>query len=265
MSKIDCWFLDLAVKTPVSFRTIIPDDQCIIPAPYLTPSNLTTNQIIDILFRLFQDGFLLAIAPADLEFLDAPLINELLTKAFIPSREQIKTVLDRENFRDAELDSEFYSKELYFFLTEKGGKQWEFCSNPKWNKYFRRCIHNWESVSEILRNNYIPPNGSTLCCANRKIGEKIIAIEHLLERPQFIPYPIKDSAIWETLTPWNPTYWKTLPCGYAVSYQVKLVEVDENVKNPNEPQELIEEIKQARKWYDDVTNWYTRCYQENGD
>ncbi|ELS01709.1 hypothetical protein Xen7305DRAFT_00014140 [Xenococcus sp. PCC 7305] len=251
MSKVDFWFLNLAVRTPISFLTVFPYDQCIVPDPYLTPFKLSTNQIVDSLFNLFQDGFLSTITPADLDSLDTKLVDEILTKAFIPSRKQIKAALDREN-----LDNNYDDKELYYFLTEEGAKKWKSVAKPKWNQFFRRCILDWESVSENLLNNSIPPYGSIFCCANKKFGEKIISIEHLLDDPEFISYPIKNSIIWEKFTPWHPVYWKTLPCGYAVSYQVELVEIDKNIEQSNESSDLIEQKKQAREWYQKISNWY---------
>lgn len=255
MSEFDFWFLDFVVNFPVIFRLIKPYDQCIVLDPDITPYNLTTNQIVDILFHLFQNSYLLAITPADLDSLDIPLINELLTKAFTPSRSQIKAALKQGEFSKKERYSEYYENDLYFFLTEKGGKQWESWAKPKWNQFFRRCILDWESVSENLRNNSISSNGRILRCANREIGEKIIAIQHLLDYPQFVPYYIENSAIWEKITPWHPIYWKTLPCGYVVSYQVEIVEIDNCI---DESQELTEEKIQAREWYQKIVNWYTR-------
>ena len=256
MRKVDFWFLNLAVLSPISFLTIMPSDQCIVPDPDLSPFDLSTNQIIDFLFNLFQDGLLLAITPADLNSLKSQLINELLTKAFIPSRKEMKEALDRENFVEVNSYNEFDDKELYYFLTEKGAKKWESVANPKWNQFFRRCILNWESVSENLWNNLIPPHRRIFCCANQKFGEKIISIEHLIDYPEFIYYPIKNSIIWEKFTPWHPTYWKTLLCGYAVSYQFELVEVNKNIEQSDESPELIKQKKQARKWFKNISNWY---------
>ena len=255
MSNIDCWFLDLAASFPVTLRLIKPYDQCIFYDPRLTPPNLTTNQIIDILCRLFQNRLLLAITPATFDSLDITLINNLLTKAFIPSREQIKAGLTQGGFSSIRKeDDEYFENNLYFFLTEKGGKQWEYWCQPKWNQFFLRCINSWDSVSEKFHNNSISPHGRVISCANREVGEKIIAVKHLLEYPQpIIPQYIENSAIWEKFTPWHPTYWKTLPCGYAVSYQSELVQIDENY---HKTEELTEEKKQAREWYKNITNWY---------
>jgi hypothetical protein len=257
-SEFYFWFLDLALYLPVSFLTIRPYDQCFVPDDYQTPSDLTTSQITDILFDLFHNDFLLAITPADLDTLNTHLLNELLTKAFIPSREQIEAALDRKNFSDEQRQGKYFEKDLYFFLTKKGGESWEFKSKPQWSQFFRRCILNWEFVSKAFKNNSIPPNGSTICCAEREIGEKIIATKHLFNRDQLIVCPIEKSIIWETFTPWYPTYWKNLSCGYAVSYQAELVEVGENVENTNESQELIEEIKQSEEWYKNLTTWYMK-------
>ena len=261
MSQIDCWFLDLTMSYPVTLRLIKPYDQCIVSDPYFTPSNLKTSQIVEILYRLFQDGFLLAITPEDFDSLKTTLIQELLIKAFIPSLEQIKAGLTQGKFSSIRKENDTYFEDnLYFFLTEEGGKQWEYWCKPKWNQFFLRCINSWESVSENLWNNSIPPCGSIISCTDKKIGEKIIAIEHLLDTPQIVAYPIKDSVILEKFTPWHPTYWKTLPSGYAVSYQAELVKIDENYYKT---EELTEEKKQAREWYKNITNWYTKYYQKN--
>jgi len=256
MNQVDCWFLNLVVHFPVTLGLIQPYDQCIAVDPYFTPSNLKTSQIEDILYRLFQDEFLLAITPEDFDYFDQhTLINNLLTKAFIPSREQIKAGLTQEEFSSIRKDDdEYFKNNLYFFLTKKGGTYWEYWCQPKWNQFFLRCINSWDSVSKKFYNNSIPPRGSAISCAKSEIGEKIIAVEYLLEYPQpIIPQYIEDSAIWETFTPWHPTYWKTLSCGYAVSYQYELVEIDEK---SYETEELTEEKKQAREWYKNTRNWY---------
>ena len=260
IDKIDYWFLELVVQIPLSFLTIIPYDQRLIKDYHdtQTPYNLTTNQIIDILLRLFQEGYLLAINPANFDLLDTHLINGLLTKAFIPSHKQLETALDRTTFHEIEsYDNEFDSEDLYFFLTKKGGEIWESWSKPKWNQYFRKDFFQWESVSQKFWNNSIPPHGRLICCADQEVAKKIIANEHLFYRSSILPYAIKNSEIWETLTPWYPTYWKTLPQGYVVSYQVELVEIDENYY---ETEELTKDKRQAREWYNKIVNWYTKDF-----
>lgn len=217
---------------------------------------MTTNQIVDILFRLFQDGYLLAITSTDLYSLDISLLSKLLTRAFIPSHKQIRGALERDNFKNEKVHGEFHDEELYFFLTKKGGETWEYLFKPKWNQYFRRSILDWEFISENIQNNSIPSNGSIICCADQKFGEKIIAIEHLLNCEQLIVYPIEESIMWEKFSPWHPVYWKTLACGYVVSYQALLVEVDKNAENITELKELTEEVYKAREWYMDTVNWY---------
>ena len=265
MNLIDYWFLNTAIVIPTSFNWIIPYEEYEVSDVYHTPFNLTTNQIVEVMYRLFKDGILLAITSTDLKSLDSELIDNLLTKCFIPSRKEIKTTLEREEelLGDVNLELEYREEELLYFVTQKGGQLWEFWSKPKWNQFFRRCILNWESVSENLWNNSIPPYGSIFCCANQEFGEKIISIEPLLDYPDFIPYPIKGSVTWGKFTPWHPTYWKTLPCGYVVSYQVELVKIDKNTEQSNESPELIEQKKQAREWYKNITNWYKNYYNDN--
>lgn len=256
MSHIDSWFLNLTITYPVTLRLIKPCDQCIVTDPYFTPSSLKTSEIVEILYRLFQDGFLLAITPADFDSLNTYLIQELLKPAFIPSLEQIKAGLTQGKFSSIQKKNNTYFEDnLYFFLTKKGGKQWEYWCKPKWNHFFLRCINSWDSVPEKFYHNSVFPHRIVISCTDKKIGEKIIVIEHLLDTPQVVTHAIKNSEIWETLTPWHPTYWKTLPQGYVVSYQIESVEKEDNI---NESQELTEEKRQAREWYNKIVNWYTK-------
>ena len=120
INKIDCWLLDIAMIHPVTLRLITPYDQCTMPHPRLTPPNLNTSQIEDILYRLFNDGFLLAITPEDFNYFNRnTLINNLLTKAFIPNRQQIKSGLTQVEFSSKNKDGLYFKDNLYFFLTEK--------------------------------------------------------------------------------------------------------------------------------------------------
>ena len=142
MNLIDYWFLNSTIVLPTSFNWIIPYDEYGISDIDRTLFNLTTNQIVEVMYRLFQDGILLAITSTNLKLLDSELIDNLLTKSFIPSRKEIKAALEQkeELSIDNNLEIEYIEEQLLYFVTKQGGKQWESVANPKWNQFFRRCI-----------------------------------------------------------------------------------------------------------------------------
>jgi hypothetical protein len=257
INEIDYWFLDISVEIPISFDLIVPYDRYEVYDAYLTPYNLTTNQIIETMYHLFQDGLLLAIDSRNLKSLNTTLIKELLTKGFSPSYKEVQIAFQpKENLVDnsfQEIDEDY----LLFFLTEQGGEQWEKISNPKWRQFFHRGTKDWDFIPQAMKDQYYQFNSNTIWCADRDIGAKIIEIEHLFDYPKYCCYPIKGTEIWEILTPWHPTYWKTLPHGYLVNYMVELIEVDKNPNKINESQNLLKQRKDARDWYKNISEWYT--------
>lgn len=269
MNKIDYWFIDSAIGIPQTFHGIIPYDRDFRAHRDRTPGILTTNQIVEVMYHLFQDGLLSAITPTDYQLLDSEHINNLSAKSFSPSRQEIKAALYREEnlSGDSSFEPEFEEDDLIYFVTKQGGELWESVSQPKWNQYFRRNNNEWEFLSTEIWDLYISRKSRIICGADREIIKKIISIEHLLKYPQFIRYPIAiaGTEIWQTFTPWYPVYWKTLPCGYLVSYQVELVEVDEKIESANESPELIEQIQQAEEWFWDITDWWRDYYTESND
>lgn len=264
IDKVDYWFLDSVIRSSHELHWIIPYDRDFTTHRDRTPGTLTTNQIVEVMYRLFQDGFLSAITPTDYQLLDSELIDNLLAKSFSPSRQEIKIALYREEnvSGDSSLEPEFEENDLIYFVTKQGGARWESVSQPKWNQYFRGS-REWETIYQEIWDLYISRKSRIICGADREIIKKILSIERLLEHPQFIRYPIAGTEIWQTFTPWYPVYWKTLPCGYLVSYQVEFVEVDENLESANKSPELIEQIKQAKEWFWDITHWWRDYYTEN--
>lgn len=266
MNKIDYWFIDSAIRIPKTFHWIIPYDQDFIADRDRTPGILTTNQIVEVMYHLFQDGLLSAITPTDYQLLDSEHINNLSAKSFSPSRQEIKVALYREEnvSGDSSFEPEFEEDDLIYFVTKQGGKLWESVSQPKWSQYLRGS-REWETISQEIWYLYFSRKSRIICGADREIIKKRISIEHLLEHPQFIRYPIAGTQIWQTFTPWYPVYWKTLPCGYLVSYQVELVEVDEKIESANESPELVEQIQQAEEWFWDITHCWRDYYTESND
>lgn len=254
MNLIDYWFLDSAKIIPTSFSWIIPDDEYEVTDFYRTPPNLTTKQIIEIMHRLFQDGILLAINAIDLASLDTSLIDNLSTKAFIPSRQEIKAALIQEEkeSENISLELEDTEKDLFYFLTAEGPS----AQAPSFHggvPLTKRGGELWESIAKNIWNSSIPPNGNLICCANLEIGKRIITCENLFDNYQYNVYLIENSIVYKKFSHWYPSYWKTLSYGYVISYRVELKEVD---KNFNKSQKFIEEKNYVYEWFKDITNWY---------
>ena len=214
MDKLEYWFLDTAVEMVIGLSWVIPDEKYGTLGINRAPLNLTVTKIADMLHSLFQQGDLLVTTPSDL--------NDFgFTRGFTPSYTDIK----------AALEGQF---PLFYFLIPQGGVRWESVSRPKWEWYFK-----WVEGTE-------PIDEGDLACANRELAEKLLALCHLLSSGNCHSYLIAGTEVWERLTPWQPTYWKTLPVGYRVRYQRSSIEIDELSE---QSLELIESEKQATAWY----------------
>ena len=231
MDNLDYWFLDAAITEIIGFSWIISDDR---HGGEFTIDNLTyltINEITGSLHRLFQEGDLLAIYSSELGevYTDSSTSFEansiLLSKGFIPSYLQINSALKQE-------------ENLFYFLTNKGGELWESVSYPKWNQYYFSAGNEYEHV---------------LQCHSRKLAEKLLEIQHLLDFGRSYHSPRIETVKWNFITPWQPTYWKTLSSGYEINYQVTCIDVD---MIENEDEALIEKRRQAEKWVKDIKKWY---------
>ena len=93
---------------------------------------------------------------------------------------------------------------------------------------------------------------------NKKIVEKYLAIEHFRQPFRYIP----GTEIWEIVEPWKPTYWKTLPKAYGVTYQYQ---EGHRPVSPTIPyrksmdSDFDESEDQIWDWFGKtIDNWYTR-------
>jgi hypothetical protein len=254
--EIYYWFIDRASRDPHMVALITPYDRYDTPRTRINldddPCNLNTQQSIDILMDLFRQEFLLGIRSGDIDDIQALYnnsphalkIEELVAKSFIPSHEEVRKAIENEELDATELDNCFTGKELYYFLTPKGGELWESVFKPKWDWYFTR----WSTGDSSVIN-----------CTSSNIIEKLLSIQHLLSyhREKYSRYLVPDTEIWQTLTPWQALYWKTLPISYSISYQTELIEIDERT---NKSQEFREEVRQADEWFRSVQNWYQKDY-----
>ncbi len=242
MNRFEYWFLDIAVEEVIGFGWIVPDDQYGCIAIDRAPLELTIDEIADILHSLFQKGDLMAVSAEDFDDL------RQIKGGFIPSLVEIKAAL-REEIN------------LGYYLTLKGGEQWESVSKPKWNQYF-----HW--------------GYNVLMCADRAIGERLLAEHDLLFADELDSYIILETSMWEEVVPWQATYWKNLPIGYRVHFQSqssneqleKFSTFDEGEgwvdfirhkdgRVERQPQTLIARRKQSQEWYDNIRQWYINYFE----
>jgi hypothetical protein len=217
MNKLEYWFLDTAIENVIGFSWIVPDERNCL-AINCAPLDLNIPEIADVLETLFQKGDLLAIVYEDFNFY----------RGFIPSREQI----------EAGLEQRLGVNNLGYFLTHQGGKRWESISKPDWSKYFTGATGQQEGY---------------LMSASKTLLEKYLEIKSLVSE-QFC---ISGTEVWETLIPWQVTYWKSLPVGYKVHYQYR----ENEILIPSELDESYEEYQQANEWLSSARKWYTNYFQ----
>jgi hypothetical protein len=234
MGNLDYYFLEAAITEIIGFSWIVPDDGN--GGAFILDNSTcsTINEIAESLYRLFQEGYLLAIYSSDLSEVytdasDSFDADILLSQGFTPSFLQINSALKQE-------------ENLFYFLTSKGGKLWESVSYPKWDQYYFSAGNGQKHL---------------LQCHSRKLAEELLKIQHLLDFGRSYHVPIIETVKWNFLTPWQPTYWKTLSSGYEINYQVTCIDVD---MIENEDKELMERRKQAEKWVKDKKKWYTKRF-----
>lgn len=90
----------------------------------------------------------------------------------------------------------------YYGLTAKGGERWETLARPEWNRF----VNRWSD----------PSTGQ---------GEITAQERFLAERwMEALPYLSQGTTITSitrrVIEPWQATYWKSLPRGFEVTYQI---------------------------------------------
>lgn len=148
-----------------------------------------------------------------------------------PKPEPEKCMLDLETLKSL-LDPENHDLSIYYGLTKKGGALWESITSPDWTLYISASATTFDDESDTDMWK-CRAEGSDRALIERFISESSIAI------------PLDPGAsVWTELSPWQATYWKTLPHGYRVDYTGK---------------DAIEEImsREANGKLTSAPEWYT--------
>lgn len=238
MNKFEYWFLDVAIEMSIGICWIVPDIRGNL-AINKRPLPLSLLEMAEVLHKLFQKGYLLASHSC-----------EETSVGFTPNKSEIREALELASQPIVDDFGEKYFNSFSFFVTKAGGKSWESVSLPKWSQY----ILHYSDKNNI----------STIYGSDKSVIEKIIEVEHLLnfDGDGYHIEPIKSTVKWDTIKPWHPTYWKTLPSGYRVSYQFKTAYCGEYLDVLNQSKEFINLKEELEIWCNDLKKWYTNFYKE---
>jgi hypothetical protein len=101
--------------------------------------------------------------------------------------------------------------EWYVALTELGGQEWERVFQPKWENYV--------SINCSLLHD-APLSKVVIECGNKEL---ILDVTKTLIS-KIVTDSVSDI---EILQPWWPVYWKSISCGYMISFIMKEESIDE--------------------------------------
>jgi hypothetical protein len=101
--------------------------------------------------------------------------------------------------------------EWYVALTELGGQEWERVFQPNWENYV--------SINCSLLHD-VPLSKVVIECGNKEL---ILDVTKTLIS-KIVTDTVSDI---EILQPWRPVYWKSISCGYMISFVMKEESIDE--------------------------------------
>lgn len=140
------------------------------------------------------------------------------------------------------------SRRLSYGLTAKGGAAWETITRPEWHKFY-------EDYHELRDTNVLLETGHSEWRGNFEVftlifGMQLLVAFHTSDLSKLI-HP--GSIQYETLNPWQATYWKTLPKGYRITYDYDAFDGYEEIQHLlwQKPRKPLE------NWIEDARNWYT--------
>lgn len=145
-------------------------------------AGLTYGKLVDTLRRLFQQKDLVA-----QHMVLHP--QQVVGDDFVPTLAQLEAALAGE-------------EHLAYRLTTRGGKRWEEYTRPDWNQFIDCRVESEGKITGYDRSRV----QQYLARLHRQHQGAVIA----------------GSEQWDTLVPWEPTYWKVLPMAHRVRFRSAL-------------------------------------------
>ncbi len=177
MKQAEFWLLDCVVETPLcALEWLTAAD--VEQRLQRRGHGLSLAALEQTLLRLFEQGLLVA------QSLLLQPSYRLVGDTFVPTAAQVRAALAGE-------------AHLSYSLTPRGGTRWEQLARPDWNRYVAFVAHG--SDIEV-------------------IGTDAHLLRHYLTQlpDQHGDTVVPGSEQWDTLVPWEATYWKVLSRAHRV-------------------------------------------------
>lgn len=192
MNRAEYWLLDIVVTRPYPLDILMAANV----EEVLNRTNshhLPCHMLVNVLDQMFRQGYLQSMSwNSDLDIWE-PMRNLIISRSVI----------------EAALNEEI---ELMYGLTAQGGATWEAKLHPNWQKY---------------RNEDVSCESSDI--AEITAGSKEMINEYMsLVFPSYLYplVPIPESITNEQLSPWQATYWKSLPVGYRIRFNYQVIQTE---------------------------------------
>lgn len=214
LSRAEYWILETVAEAQVPLHWLGSESN-FIQVLNKAGHGLDRAGIAAALEQMFEAGWLYVLAQSGREF--------------APTRSQIERQLAAHDLA--------HDDWVHYGLTALGGAAWEAFACPRWERFVDETFYDPD---------HDPQDRAVMIGADRML------VYHRFEwmcNVGFHPYcglrPLAKSAQWETLRPWQATYWKELPWGYRLEYEF--------VPHPHEPEPrniAFEFLSHFPRWYD---------------
>lgn len=213
MKKETYWFLDAVVEYKLPVRTLVSPN--LAEALNRPSHNLDPQSLCALLLQLVQQGYLVVYQCNPYEDKEIP---------FIPSRRDL----------EEELNAPGSNRQTYlsYGLSPLGGAQWEMLSSPRWDRF-------------ISASYGVDPYEAEIIAKDRLLVQHYFELQHYISSSVGAILP--ESLEWDTLQPWEATYWKTLPKAYRLRFSYYPYAEDTEV--PVIPTWAWEQFRQMCEWY----------------
>ena len=206
-AEIELWYaepeFEVTPPNPIDYATI----------DYYTPPSRLAIQKAEylILRQAVTSNYSLRVTAYDCHLSDAEVVDAadslfqngyILTKVYDECDNEcgFDVILTKTGIQDS-LNGQLQDS---YYLTPSGGAYWESIAHPNWDKFLKL---------DSLEN----PREGKVIGAKREIIEELLALNLLRGLYKQIP----GTEVWKVMEPWSATYWKTLPKGYEVIYQIE--------------------------------------------
>jgi hypothetical protein len=245
MNKLEYLILKSALECPENILNIVQD--------YKIPD----TEVAIVANSVFQNGYILAEIINDEENFKGDLLSQVQSNEdSLPENFLCKSI---NNYNKKPLRPIFKAEKpailtlpqieasllresgFLYYLTPKGGFHWETITYPDWSRFSSIIFSKTESEDIDLEE---------VICPSKQFVEKYLSIDCYLSPVIHVP----GTEVWDVLSPWQATYWKTLPTGYRVCFQC--IHNNWHIDSDTSP-EWIEANDQANEWYCEFRQWYT--------